>query len=80
MYVFGGYKYEPEENYNDIHSFNSVTNEWINLQPIENNPSPRDSMSLFGFQDKLYLFGGSDQNGKILSDFHVFDLKTNSWK
>ena len=34
-------------------------------------------MSFFGFQDKLYLFGG--RSSEVLNDFHVFDLKTKSW-
>ena len=36
-------------------------------------------MSFFGFQDKLYLFGGEDED-TCLNDFFVLDLKTNNWK
>ena len=36
-------------------------------------------MSFFGFQDKLYLFGG-EYEGTGLNDFFVLDLKTNNWK
>jgi len=36
-------------------------------------------MSFFGFQDKLYLFGGEDED-YLLNDLFVLDLKTNNWK
>ena len=36
-------------------------------------------MSLFGFQDKLYLFGGYDGDTS-LNDLFVLDLQTNNWK
>ena len=36
-------------------------------------------MSFFGFQDKLYLFGGEDED-KWMNDFFALDLKTNNWK
>jgi hypothetical protein len=38
-------------------------------------------MNFFGFQSKLYVFGGSFSSGKtVYNDFHVFDLRTMSWK
>ena len=36
-------------------------------------------MSFFGFQDKLYLFGGEDED-TCMSDLFVLDLQTNNWK
>ena len=36
-------------------------------------------MSFFGFQDKLYLFGGEDED-TVLNDLFVLDLQTNNWK
>ena len=36
-------------------------------------------MSFFGFQDKLYLFGGEGER-TFLKDFFVLDLQTNNWK
>ena len=37
-------------------------------------------MSFFGFQDKLYLFGGYDGDTGVLNDLFVLDLKTNDWE
>jgi N-acetylneuraminic acid mutarotase len=36
-------------------------------------------MSCFVFQDKLYLFGGEDED-TFLNDLFVLDLQTNNWK
>ena len=36
-------------------------------------------MSFFGFQDKLYLFGGKGED-TFLKDLFVLDLQTNNWK
>ncbi len=78
LYVFGGYG-DEEGTLNDLHSFNSVSKQWSEIQVSSEKPFPRDGMSVFGFQDKLYLFGGYSNKG-ALNDFHVFDLKTKSWR
>ncbi len=36
-------------------------------------------MSFFGFQDKLYLFGGIGKDTEF-NDLFVLDLQTNNWK
>ena len=36
-------------------------------------------MSVFGFQDKLYLYGG-EYEYTVLNHLFVLDLKTNNWK
>ncbi len=38
-------------------------------------------MSMFSFENKLYLFGGTeDKDDKVFQDFHEFCVKTQSWK
>ncbi len=61
-------------------SFNPTSKQWLMIKIIGKIPEPRNSMSLFGFQKKLYVFGGFAGTSTIFYDFHVLNLKTKHWE
>jgi hypothetical protein len=50
------------------------------IKTIGETPIPRDSMTFFGFQKKLYLFGGFNLVKTFLKDLHSFNLTTLKWE
>lgn len=75
LYIFGGY--DGKNRYNDLCSYNLVTNTWKILE-YENSPQSRFGHSSVICQDKLIIFGG--WNGHItLNDIWVYSFASDRW-
>ena len=78
--LFGGYS--DGNILNKIFRFNLDSHE-IKAQKVQNEeniPEARIGHAAFIFQDFLYIFGGSIQDGNLLNDLWKFDLNNYSWE
>lgn len=81
LYVFGGqlddYFFDDLVCY-DLTTLQSSSSQWNFIQPNSRSPPPRTNHTTITYQDKLYLFGGTD--GKLwYSDTWVYDPAENTW-
>lgn len=78
MIVFGGF--ERGVRCNNMIRFNFSTNQWDEMRVSGGpEPIPRAGHSAIMFEDKMYVFGGKDEDNEKLKDFWCFDFLTNSW-
>ncbi|KAK9481329.1 hypothetical protein V1514DRAFT_323551 [Lipomyces japonicus] len=81
LYVFGGQV--NATFFNDLHVFDlntvhgNVNSQWTVLKP-QNSPSPRTNHSMVVYDEKLYLFGGTN-GAEWFNDTWCFDPVTASW-
>lgn len=81
LYVFGGqlddYFFDDLICY-DLTTLQSPSSQWNFIRPNSRSPPPRTNHTTITYQDKLYLFGGTD--GKLwYSDTWVYDPAENTW-
>lgn len=81
LYVFGGqlddYFFDDLICY-DLNTLQSENSHWTFIKPKTRSPPPRTNHTVITYQDKLYLFGGTD--GKLwYSDTWVYDPLVNTW-
>lgn len=81
LYVFGGqlddYFFDDLVCY-DLTTLQSPSSNWNFVKPTTRSPPPRTNHTVITFDDKLYLFGGTD--GKLwYSDTWVYDPADNTW-
>lgn len=81
LYVFGGqlddFFFDDLISY-DLTTLQSPDSHWNFIKPNSSSPPPRTNHTIITYQDKLYLFGGTD--GKLwYSDTWVFDPTDNTW-
>jgi len=79
LFIYGGTDVWREDDC--LYTLNTITNEWAEV-PIRHGgwcPNAREDMSMFSFEDKLYLFGG-EKEGACHNDFHEFSIKTHCWE
>lgn len=81
VYIFGGqlddYFFDDLVCY-DLTTLRSPNSQWDLIKPTSASPPPRTNHSVVPFQDKLYLFGGTD--GKLwYSDTWCYDPQQNTW-
>ena len=78
--LFGGYS--EGKMLNKVYHYNIRTEE-IKLQKEqdeENTPEPRIGHGTFIFQNFLYIFGGSIEDGNLLNDLWKLDLNNFTWE
>lgn len=81
LYVFGGqlddFFFDDLVAY-DLSTLQSPNSKWVFIKPNSPSPPPRTNHTMVTFEDKLYLFGGTD--GKLwYSDTWCYDPKENIW-
>ncbi|CAN6615855.1 hypothetical protein TRVA0_006S02014 [Trichomonascus vanleenenianus] len=81
VYIFGGqlddYFFDDLICY-DLTTLRSPDSHWELIQPATQSPPPRTNHTVVTYQDRLYLFGGTD--GKLwYSDTWCYDPQENSW-
>lgn len=81
LYVFGGqfddFFFDDLVSY-DLSTLQSPTSKWNFIKPNSPSPPPRTNHTMITFDEKLYLFGGTD--GKLwYSDTWCFDPRSNIW-
>ncbi|KAG5440628.1 hypothetical protein PCK2_000338, partial [Pneumocystis canis] len=62
-----------------IFSVNTSNAKWEQINPITNSPPARTNHIMITYQEKLYLFGGTNST-QWFNDVWVFDYKNLSWK
>lgn len=79
LIVFGGY---DGSRHNSIYSLHLPSNHWTLLLPAVGSsvPMPRSHHAMAIRGNFMYIFGGLSNEGKLLSDLHVFDLERLTWK
>ena len=79
LIVFGGY---DGSRHNSIYSLHVPSNHWTLLLPAVGSsvPMPRSHHAMAIRGNYMYIFGGLSNEGKLLSDLHVFDLEKFCWK
>ncbi|CAG8495640.1 1551_t:CDS:2, partial [Paraglomus occultum] len=81
MYIFGG----EAEGYHmndllalDVASMNSGEARWEVVVPANDPPSGRSGHVAVTFNEKIYIFGGTDGN-KCYNDTWCYDIRSNTW-
>ncbi|KAG2320424.1 hypothetical protein Bca52824_013637 [Brassica carinata] len=78
-FVFGGC---DEIYYNDLYILNTGNNRhvWKRAATIGCPPSVRDSHTCSSWKNKIVVIGGEDKQDYYLSDVHILDTDTFTWK
>ncbi|KAJ5078492.1 kelch domain-containing protein [Anaeramoeba ignava] len=79
MYIFGGSPEINDSESNQFFAFDLITKEWIEINAEGECPTPRCAHAMCGFEDKIWLFGGSGTSN-YLNDFYEYDVEQNKWK
>lgn len=77
IYIFGG-NIAGFKN-DQIYVFDTQTHKWSKPEH-EKGPCARSSHSQVFYNDRLYIFGGKDQDTNKLNDFWEYDISKNTWK
>lgn len=78
MVTFGGFVDSGREN--DLWQYVFETDTWAKLDPITKEmPCKRSGHSAVVYNDKMYIFGGVDDEINRLNDLWEFDLKKKTW-
>ncbi|AEE75806.1 jasmonate inducible protein; myrosinase binding protein-like [Arabidopsis thaliana] len=73
LYTFGGRDFSRQ--YNGFYSFDTTTNEWKLLTPVEEGPTPRSFHSMAADEENVYVFGGVGAMDRIktLDSYNIVD-------
>ncbi|KAL2269066.1 hypothetical protein VTJ83DRAFT_3912 [Remersonia thermophila] len=77
LYLFGGTN--GFQWFNDVWSYDPVTNAWTQLDCIGYIPSPREGHAAALVDDVMYVFGGRKEDGSDLGDLAAFRITTRRW-
>ncbi|KAK9198773.1 hypothetical protein WN944_013959 [Citrus x changshan-huyou] len=84
LFIFGGCGKSSNTNdevyYNDLYILNTETFVWKRATTSGNPPSARDSHTCSSWKNKLIVIGGEDGHDYYLSDVHILDTDTLTWK
>lgn len=78
LIIFGG-KQKSGSITNELWKFNIETLTWDVMKPTGNVPCPRYRHCSLLVGDLLYIHGGKNRFGAILSDFFVYNIEKNYW-
>lgn len=79
IYLFGGLDGLPPNDtvYNEFWRLDIVNSEWTqNLSATNKNRSHASSVII---DDKIYIFGGLDEDSNALNDIITYDVNNNTW-
>ncbi|CAG8491962.1 3648_t:CDS:1 [Diversispora eburnea] len=82
VYIFGGFHMYTDEVYNDLYRLNVAEMRWESMIYLKGkSPSKRlnHSASLWN-QDKLIIFGGTDEEDQYCDDLIILDLNSMTWE
>jgi len=80
IYLFGGSSITGTGGArNDLWRFESQDSTWHTVSITQTGPSARRRHAAASMNDKLYILGGEDQNGKKLDDAWIYDPATGAW-
>src|SRR5262249_48040633 len=77
IYVIGGIKPNAGATYlNIVQCFNPSNDTWSQVAPLN---SPRFGAAAAAAAGKIYIFGGMDDQAKVLTSVEEYDPATNKW-
>ena len=78
--LFGGERTDPPSQWNDLWTYDSITNQWEELHPIGMLPAPRNGFAMDYDQAHqcLVVFGGDDRT-QLHNDTWIYSSLTNRW-
>jgi len=77
MWVFGGFDSGMRQN--SVISYDFVANKWSKITTKGKGPVARAGHSAVIEDDKMYIFGGKDEDNEKQKDLWCLDLKTLEW-
>lgn len=84
LFIFGGCGKSLGSNdevyYNDLYILNTETFVWKRATTTGSPPSARDSHTCSSWKSKIIVIGGEDGHDYYLSDVHILDADTLTWK
>jgi N-acetylneuraminic acid mutarotase len=78
LYLFGGAG-SSSTKLSDAYALDTGSLVWVSLTTTGERPTPRDGHSAIVLDERLYVFGGNDQNGWSLNDVRFLDLGSLRW-
>ncbi|KAG0210417.1 hypothetical protein BGX28_009326 [Mortierella sp. GBA30] len=82
LYVFGGFHQYTDAVNNDLYRLDVETMTWERLVYTKGEPPSKrndHSASLWG-DDRIVIFGGSDERNQYCNDVHVLNVRTLTWE
>ncbi|KAI1316384.1 hypothetical protein EDD11_010026 [Mortierella claussenii] len=82
LYVFGGFHQYTDAVNNDLYRLDVETMLWEKLIYTKGEPPSKrndHSASLWG-DDRIVIFGGSDERNQYCSDVHILHVRTLTWE
>jgi len=87
LFIFGGRiadrrltnKKAQRTYINDLWRYNLDDEQWTEIEGKGDIPSPRHNHSAIFFDNKIWVFGGANEEG-IFDDLYTFSIKENLWK
>lgn len=76
MYIFGGFNGETKNN--NLHCYDTISNEWRKIVTDDIPPTPRDCHSCVIKDASIYIFGGNC-GYNFVNDFYEYRISSNSW-
>jgi N-acetylneuraminic acid mutarotase len=78
MVIFGGFEHGIRQN--SILMFDFDTSQWENLEAQGPSPQARAGHSATIYKNKMYVFGGKDEDNEKLKDFWCFNFESGTWE
>ncbi|CAN8265741.1 unnamed protein product [Cochlearia groenlandica] len=76
IYVYGGR--DDTRRYNGLYSYETVTNKWVSLSPVDEGLPGRSYHSMACDGRKVYVFGGVTAKGRV-NTLHAYDFVDKKW-
>ena len=78
MYIFGGFV--NGDRANSVYKYHFQASEWTKCDVKGSLPAARAGHSAVVVNGQMYIFGGKDNNDKMLNDLWRLDLNTEAWE
>ena len=78
LFIFGGL-IDCIHYLNDLYEFDISSKEWFIIESSGNDPSQRSNFSFFNIDNKIYLFGGENEDRNIKDDIYQYELENKKW-
>ena len=75
--VYGGYREAYKSG--QLYLYDTEKNYWEKLKPKGSSPAPRASHSAVFYDAKMYIFGGTNEDGDRLKDLWAFTYTSKTW-
>ncbi|KAF9918758.1 hypothetical protein BX616_005950 [Lobosporangium transversale] len=82
LYVFGGFHQYTDAVNNDLYRLDIDTMSWEKLIYTKGEPPSKrnDHSAILWGDDRIVIFGGSDERNQFCNDVHVLHVRTLTWE